>query len=61
MVGVPGHIVRTRNEDGELEHGKLPDPEGQAIEDLVRRVNELESQLRALMTDRLEHEISRNR
>jgi len=53
VVGVPGHIVRTRNESGDLEHGKLPDPEGQAIEDLARRVQELEAQLRALLTDRL--------
>ena len=59
VVGVPGHMVRARNEDGELEHGKLPDPEGQAIEDLVRRVQELETQLRALAAERLEHEISR--
>src|SRR3989449_9427173 len=56
VVGVPGHIVRTRNESGDLEHGKLPDPEGQAIEDLSRRVAELESQLRALLS---EHELSR--
>jgi serine O-acetyltransferase len=59
VVGVPGHVVRTRNESGDLEHGKLPDPEGQAIEDLARRVHELEAQLRALMSDRLEHEVSR--
>src|SRR5216684_3436672 len=58
VVGVPGHVVRTRTESGDLEHGKLPDPEGQAIEDLARRVQELESQLRALMADRLEHEVS---
>src|SRR4051794_18804185 len=56
VVGVPGHIVRTRNESGDLEHGKLPDPEGQAIEDLSRRVAELESQLRAVLS---EHELSR--
>ena len=56
VVGVPGHIVRARNESGDLEHGKLPDPEGQAIEDLSRRVAELESQLRALLS---EHELSR--
>jgi len=59
VVGVPGHIVRARNEYGELEHGKLPDPEGQAIEDLARRVQELEAQLRAVMAERMEHEISR--
>ena len=60
VVGVPGHVVRTRAIDaGDLEHGRLPDPEGQAIDDLARRVHELEEQLRALMTDRLEHEVSR--
>ena len=58
VVGVPGHIVRTRNESGDLEHGKLPDPEGQAIEDLARRVHELETQLRALLADHVEHEVS---
>ena len=58
VVGVPGHIVRTRNESGDLEHGKLPDPEGQAIEDLAARVQELETQLRALLAGRLEHEVS---
>ena len=58
VVGVPGHIVRTRNESGDLEHGKLPDPEGQAIEDLAQRVQELETQLRALLAGRLEREVS---
>ena len=43
VVGIPGRIVRTRSEGmGELEHGKLPDPQGQAIDDLGRRVEELE-------------------
>jgi hypothetical protein len=40
--------IRERGEeprDDELEHGRLPDPEGQAIEDLVRRVDELEQRL----------------
>jgi serine O-acetyltransferase len=59
VVGVPGHIVRARNESGDLEHGKLPDPAGQAIDDLKRRVNELEQQLRALLADRMEHEVGR--
>jgi serine O-acetyltransferase len=59
VIGVPGHIVRTRNEGGDLEHGRLPDPEGQAIDDLKRRVNELEAQLRTLVADRLEREVSR--
>jgi serine O-acetyltransferase len=56
VVGIPGRIVRTRGENGVLEHGKLPDPEGQAIEDLVRRVAELEESLRRLAEERLELE-----
>jgi serine O-acetyltransferase len=59
VVGVPGHIVRSRNEGGDLEHGKLPDPEGQAIEDLKRRVEELEEHLRTLLAERMEPEIGR--
>jgi serine O-acetyltransferase len=42
VVGVPGRVVRVRPE-GPLEHGRLPDPEGQAIDDLARRVAELEA------------------
>src|SRR5271165_5372722 len=29
VVGVPGRVVRVRSEGGVLEHGHLPDPEGQ--------------------------------
>jgi serine O-acetyltransferase len=43
VVGVPGRVVRIRPEGGHLEHGRLPDPEGQAIDDLARRVAELEA------------------
>jgi serine O-acetyltransferase len=46
VVGVPGRVVRVRPEGGLLEHGHLPDPEGQAIDDLARRVADLEEQLR---------------
>jgi serine O-acetyltransferase len=53
-VGIPGRIVRTRGDTEVLEHGKLPDPEGQAIEDLVRRVEELEGMVRQLAAERLE-------
>jgi len=52
VVGIPGRVVRTRGENGVLEHGALPDPEGQAIDDLARRVAELESTLRQLIADR---------
>jgi serine O-acetyltransferase len=52
VVGVPGRVVRVRPE-GHLEHGRLPDPEGQAIDDLARRVAELEELVRQLAGDRL--------
>jgi serine O-acetyltransferase len=48
VVGIPGRVVRSRGGCGVLEHGLLPDPEGQDISDLKERVAELESQLRAL-------------
>jgi serine O-acetyltransferase len=48
VVGVPGRVVRVRPE-GPLEHGRLPDPEGQAIDDLARRVAELEAIVKQLM------------
>jgi serine O-acetyltransferase len=55
VVGVPGRVVRIRP-DGPLEHGRLPDPEGQAIDDLARRVAELEGALRQLIAEHeLEH------
>jgi serine O-acetyltransferase len=61
VVGIPGKVVRTRAEAGVLEHGTLPDPEGQAIEDLAKRVEELESHLRMLLAERLELESPRKR
>src|SRR5580698_4315872 len=51
VVGVPGRVVRVRPEGGPLEHGRLPDPEGQAIDDLARRVAELEGMLRQLIAE----------
>lgn len=54
VVGVPGRVVRTRSDAGdELEHGHLPDPEGQAIEDLARRVQELEEIVRTLASEQV--------
>jgi serine O-acetyltransferase len=54
VVGVPGRIVRSHGEavDDALEHGKLPDPEGQAIEDMARRIEQLEAQVRALAEEK---------
>jgi len=43
VVGVPGRVVRTRAENGALEHGRLPDPHGQEVEDLSKRLRALES------------------
>ncbi len=47
VVGIPGRIVRTRGQVvDDLEHGQLPDPEGDSIEDLRKRIEALESVLR---------------
>jgi serine O-acetyltransferase len=48
VVGIPGRVVRVRPEGGPLEHGRLPDPEGQAMDDLARRVAALEETVRQL-------------
>jgi serine O-acetyltransferase len=54
VVGVPGRVVGDANADLDtLEHGTLPDPEGQAIDDLKKRVAELESMVRALANDKV--------
>jgi serine O-acetyltransferase len=46
VVGIPGRIVRSRTDQDEpLEHGKLPDPDFQAMQDLLARVERLEAQL----------------
>jgi serine O-acetyltransferase len=51
VVGVPGRVVRVAGVevDDELEHGKLPDPEARDIEDLSRRVEELEQVVKSLI------------
>jgi serine O-acetyltransferase len=49
VVGIPGRVVRMRaTQSGVLDHGQLPDPEGQDINDLKDRVAELEEQIRQL-------------
>jgi len=54
VVGVPGRIVRTRGEVNEpLEHGKLPDPEMQAIDELKSRVDQLEALVRTLADEKI--------
>jgi serine O-acetyltransferase len=49
VVGVPGRVVRQRVPGGVLDHGMLPDPEGQEINDLKNRVAVLENLVRTLM------------
>src|SRR6202042_1957356 len=45
VVGGPGGVVRLRVDTGDyLEHGTLPDPEGQLIDDLTKRIEQLEAQ-----------------
>jgi serine O-acetyltransferase len=54
VVGVPGRVVRLRLDTGDyLEHGTLPDPEGQLIDDLSKRIEQLEAQIKLLAEDRL--------
>ncbi len=56
VVGIPGRVVRdlVNNDDptDALEHGNLPDPEGQLIDELARRVAELEATVKALQEER---------
>jgi serine O-acetyltransferase len=56
VVGVPGRVVGDDEEFEPLEHGHLPDPEGEKIEELSRRVAEMEATLRALRDDKLRDE-----
>ena len=52
VVGVPGRVVGDGDtEFDSLEHGKLPDPEGQAIDELSRRVAELEALVKSLANE----------
>jgi serine O-acetyltransferase len=60
VVGVPGRIVRCRDVGNVLEHGRLPDPEGEAMDGLARRVTELEGMLNQLISQQeWEHSYSR--
>src|SRR6185437_260853 len=51
VVGVPGRVVGGAETDP-LEHGKLPDPEGQAIDELARKVAQLENMVRSLADEK---------
>jgi serine O-acetyltransferase len=49
VIGIPGRIVKSAKETGQLEHGNLPDPGAREREDLQRRVSELEEIVRKMM------------
>jgi len=50
VVGIPGRVVKMRAiPPGVLEHGQLPDPEGQDINELKERVAELEQQVNQIV------------
>ena len=54
VVGIPGRVTRARIDTGDnLEHGNLPDPEGQLIDELTRRIEQLEAQVRMLAEERM--------
>ena len=55
VVGVPGRVVGDGGEmyRDSLEHGKLPDPEGQLIEELSHRVEHLESMVQTLLDEKI--------
>ena len=49
VVGIPGRVVRGYSEPADaLEHGHLPDPQGQLIDELARRIAELEATVKDL-------------
>lgn len=53
VVGIPGRIVSSRTGHGcPLEHAKLPDVEGKAIQSLVARLEQLEQQIQKLQHNR---------
>jgi serine O-acetyltransferase len=52
VVGIPGRVVSGLYPTDALEHGNLPDPEGQLIDELARRVAELEATVKSLQDER---------
>lgn len=54
VVGIPGRVVRRHGVscEGEmLEHGQLPDPEAQEIDELRRRIAEMERKLERVLPE----------
>lgn len=54
VVGVPGRIVRSRSDAMDsLEHGRLPDPERDALEEMSQRIEQLEAAVQLLSNQTL--------
>jgi serine O-acetyltransferase len=51
VVGIPGRVVSGMDPTDALAHGDLPDPEGQLIDELARRVAELEATVKSLQKE----------
>ncbi len=53
VVGIPGRIVRQRGTEPEekLDYCKMPDPEGQLIAQLTRRIEALEDEIKQMRED----------
>ena len=53
VVGIPGRIVRARGQIADdLEHGALPDPQGQDLENMTQRIDQMELVIRALLEEK---------
>ena len=53
VIAVPGRVVGDDEEFEPLAHGDLPDPQGRAIDELSKRVAELEATIKALSDEKL--------
>ncbi len=53
VVGIPGRVVRQRGAEPQekLDHCKMPDPEGQLITQLTRRIEALEDEIKQMRED----------
>lgn len=53
VVGIPGRIVKARGQIADdLEHGVLPDPQGQDLENMTQRIDQMELVIRALLEEK---------
>jgi len=53
VVGIPGKVVRQRGAEEKLDHCKMPDPEGQLIATMTRRIEALEDEVKQLREERV--------